>query len=300
MKKKHFSIISGAWCLVTLFGFANFLAFYYAGYKSKSKKYIFIGHIYLVLKLASAVIKLRFFSSLISFLSIAGYFFGIIFAFATIKAFYKRLKLLDLLDPLILNSKIKMIYTLDNQALDEFVKENEHFFEQTKPFSDAATKNNSYSQPYVSKADENEPAPELASDINDDANIDIIVNIIDESGNKKEIHRMNIDNIDLEDSIDITDIKDENEPAPELASDISDDSDIDIIVNIIDERGNKKESRRMNIDNIDLEDSIDISDITKEIIKKAVTDIEKEIKYAFEDSENMVTFSSKTKMKKKK
>ena len=245
MKKKHFSIISGAWCLVTLFGFANFLAFYYAGYKSKSKKYIFIGHIYLVLKLASAVIKLRFFSSLISFLSIAGYFFGIIFAFATIKAFYKRLKLLDLLDPFILNSKIKMIYTLDNQALDEFVKENEHFFEQTKPFSDAATKNNSYSQPYVSKADENEPAPELASDINDDANIDIIVNIIDE-------------------------------------------------------RGNKKESRRMNIDNIDLEDSIDISDITKEIIKKAVTDIEKEIKYAFEDSENMVTFSSKTKMKKKK
>ena len=297
MKKKHFSIISGAWCLVTLFGFANFLAFYYAGYKSKSKKYIFIGHIYLALKLASAVIKLRFFSSLISFLSITGYFFGIIFAFATIKAFYKRLKLLDLLDPLILNSKIKMIYTLDNQALDEFVKENEHFFEQTKPFSDAATKNNSYSQPYVSKADENEPAPELASDINDDANIDIIVNIIDESGNKKEIHRMNID---LEDSIDITDIKDENEPAPELASDISDDSDIDIIVNIIDERGNKKESRRMNIDNIDLEDSIDISDITKEIIKKAVTDIEKEIKYAFEDSENMVTSSSKTKMKKKK
>ena len=171
MKKKYFSIISGAWCLVTLFGFANFLAFYYAGYKSKSKKYIFIGHIYLVLKLASAVIKLSFFSSLISFLSIAGYFFGIIFAFATIKAFYKRLKLLDLLDPLILNSKIKMIYTLDNQALDEFVKENEHFFEQTKPFSDAATKNNSYSQPYVSKADENEPAPELASDINDEMKV---------------------------------------------------------------------------------------------------------------------------------
>ena len=56
----------------------------------------------------------------------------------------------------------------------------------------------------------------------------------------------------------------------------------------------------MNIDNIDLEDSIDISDITKEIIKKAITDIEKEIKYAFEDSENMVTSSSKTKMKKKK
>ena len=124
MEKRHFSITSGAWCLVTLFGFADFLAFYYAGYKSKSRKYIFIGHIYLLLKLAPAVIKIQFFSLPLSFLSTAGYYFGIIFAFVTIKAFYKRLKLLDLIDPLILNSKIKMIYTLDNQALEEFVKEN--------------------------------------------------------------------------------------------------------------------------------------------------------------------------------
>ena len=240
MKKKHFSIISGAWCLVTLFGFANFLAFYYAGYKSKSRKYIFIGHMYLVLKLAPAIIKTDFFSSLISFLSIVGYFFGIVFAFVTIKAFYKRLKLLDLIDPLILNSKIKLIYTLDNQALEKFVNENEYFFEQKESFSNSTNRDNSYSQPYISKADVNDTSPER-----NDNNIDITVNIINEHENKREIHRVNVDNIDLEDLIDIT-------------------------------------------------------DITKEIIKKAVTDIEKEIKYTFEDSENMVTFSSKTKMKKKK
>ena len=140
MNKKHFSIVNGAWCLVTLFGFANFLAFYYAGYKSKSRKYIFIGHMYLVLKLAPAIIKTDFFSSLISFLSTAGYFFGIVFAFVTIKAFYKRLKLLDLIDPFIFKSKIKTIYTLDNQTLEKFVNENEYFFEQKESFSNSANK----------------------------------------------------------------------------------------------------------------------------------------------------------------
>ena len=56
---------------------------------------------------------------------------------------------------------------------------------------------------------------------------------------------------------------------------------------------------KIDIDNIDLEDLMDITDITKEITKKTVIDIEKEVKYTFEDSENTVTFSSKTKMKKK-
>ena len=237
MEKKHFSIASGAWCLVTFLSSANFLAFYYAGYKSKSRKYILIGHIYLLLKLAPAIIKIHFFSPLISFLSTAGYFFGIIFAFVTIKAFYKRLKLLDLIDPFIFKSKIKTIYTLDNQRLEKFINENEDFFEQKESFSNSANKNNSYSQPYISKADVNDPTPEL-SNISNDNNIDITVNIINEHENKREIHRVNVDNIDLE----------------------------------------------------------DLTDITKEIVKKT---IEKEIKRTFEDSKNIVTFSSKTKMKKK-
>mgnify|MGYP003591858665 CR=1 FL=1 len=248
MRKKNFSALSGAWCLVTLFGFANFLASYYAGFKSKSKKYILIGHICLVLKLARVIanMNIKFLSPLLFFLSTAGYFFGIIFAFVTIKAFYKRLSPLDLIDPFILNSEKTRIYSMDNQALERFVEENDYFSEQEKQISNNTDRNNNYRHPGTQE----------------------------EKHEKSNVYteQQNIENND-------------------------DDSDIDVNItfSLIDEYGNKKKIKTLNIDDDNLEDLFDISDIAKEIITETV--VEKEVNYTFEDSENTITFNSKTKKK---
>ena len=55
--------------------------------------------------------------------------------------------------------------------------------------------------------------------------------------------------------------------------------------------------KTLNIDDDNLEDLFDISDIAKEIVTETV--VQKEVNYTFEDSENTVTFNSKTKKKSK-
>jgi DNA uptake protein ComE-like DNA-binding protein len=118
--KKTFNL----WVVLTLCGIFNFILFYYAGIKSKSGKYIKIGHFYLLLALLSLILDLNilFIKNTISWMCFIGYIFGLVFSFKTSAAYTQRLTLLKKLDSDTL--KNKKIYSMDNQTLAELADRN--------------------------------------------------------------------------------------------------------------------------------------------------------------------------------
>ena len=153
MNKKYYSPAGGIFFIFTLFGIFNLFIFYYAGLKSKSKKYIFIGHLYLILAIISILTTrhLIILTSFVSFFKIIGYFFGIIFAAVTFKAFYERLRLLDMIPPATFTEEKKNIYSMDNKALADFVRKYGYY----SPESDNSRHTNN-NPPHSSSAQEKE------------------------------------------------------------------------------------------------------------------------------------------------
>ena len=117
MKPENKNPVYKSWAVLTVFGIFNAALFYYAGIKSKSKKYIKVGHFYLFLAFLSLFINMNipFITNAILCLYSAGYIFGIFFAIGTVPEYRKRLAMLKLLDHDTLNSK--KIYSVNNQNL---------------------------------------------------------------------------------------------------------------------------------------------------------------------------------------
>ena len=116
--------IHAFWAILTAFGVFNAVLFYYAGIKSKSGKYIKVGHFYLFLIFLSFFINLNvpFIKNIISYLYLGGYIFGLVFALKTLPAYRKRLALLKHIDYISLENK--NIYSMDNQTLENLIKNN--------------------------------------------------------------------------------------------------------------------------------------------------------------------------------
>ena len=112
------------WVILTAFGAFNAVLFYYAGIKSKSGKYIKVGHFYLFLIFLSFFINLNvpFIKNIISYLYLGGYIFGLVFALKTLPAYRRRLALLKHIDYISLENK--NIYSIDNQTLENLIKNN--------------------------------------------------------------------------------------------------------------------------------------------------------------------------------
>ena len=112
------------WAILTAFGIFNAVLFYYAGIKSKSGKYIKVGHFYLFLIFLTFFVNssIPFITNILSYLYLGGYIFGLVFALKTLPAYRKRLAMLEYADSSTLNSK--KIYLLDNQSLENLIKNN--------------------------------------------------------------------------------------------------------------------------------------------------------------------------------
>ena len=124
--------VYGLWVIFTVFGFFNVILYYYAGIKSKSGKYIKIGHFYLLLIFLSSFMSSNnlFIRNIVFYLYLGGYIFGLIFAVKNLPAYRKRITMLKQLDHVSLSNK--KIYPMNNQSLENFIQNS----------SSAALKNN--------------------------------------------------------------------------------------------------------------------------------------------------------------
>ena len=122
MNSENKKSVSNLWVFLTAFGIFNVIIFYHAGIKSKSGKYIKVGHFYLLLIFLSIFINLNisFITNTVLFLYLAGYVFGLLFAVKTFPSYKKRLTMLNQMDANSLNNK--KIYLMNNQNLEDFIK----------------------------------------------------------------------------------------------------------------------------------------------------------------------------------
>ncbi len=122
MNSENKKSVSNLWVFLTAFGIFNVIIFYHAGIKSKSGKYIKVGHFYLLLIFLSIFINLNisFITNIVLFLYLAGYVFGLLFAVKTFPSYKKRLTMLNQMDANYLNNK--KIYLMNNQNLEDFIK----------------------------------------------------------------------------------------------------------------------------------------------------------------------------------
>ena len=69
--------IHAFWAILTAFGVFNAVLFYYAGIKSKSGKYIKVGHFYLFLIFLTFFVNssIPFITNILSYLYLGGYIF---------------------------------------------------------------------------------------------------------------------------------------------------------------------------------------------------------------------------------
>ncbi|MCP1225550.1 helix-hairpin-helix domain-containing protein [Sebaldella sp. S0638] len=90
------------WALLTFLGIFNWILFYYAGLDSKDKRYIYVGHFYLIIS-TSFILSVSFnwyiLSLILAFFALFGYPFGILYSFITLSSYRKRLVLLGKLTP---------------------------------------------------------------------------------------------------------------------------------------------------------------------------------------------------------
>ena len=156
MNSENKNPVYDLWVILTAFGIFNTLLFYYAGIKSKSGKYIKVGHFYLLLFFLSFFInsKIPFITNIISCLYLGGYVFGLVFALKTLPAYRKRLAMLKYADNNTLNSK--KIYLLDNQSLENLIKNNSSVPLENNAKTSVFSNSNSFDPAIFSEDNENE------------------------------------------------------------------------------------------------------------------------------------------------
>ena len=158
MNSENKNPVYDLWVILTAFGIFNTLLFYYAGIKSKSGKYIKVGHFYVFLFFLSFFINSRisFITNIISFLCLGGYIFGLIFALKTLPAYRKRLTMLKYADNDLLNNK--KIYLMDNQSLENLIKNNPSVILENNVKTSVFTNSNS-SDPNIFTENEEDEYP---------------------------------------------------------------------------------------------------------------------------------------------
>ena len=156
MNSENKNPVYDLWVILTAFGIFNTLLFYYAGIKSKSGKYIKVGHFYVFLYFLSFFINSRisFITNIISCLYLGGYVFGLVFALKTLPAYRKRLAMLKYADNNTLNSK--KIYLLDNQSLENLIKNNSSVPLENNAKTSVFSNSNSFDPAIFSEDNENE------------------------------------------------------------------------------------------------------------------------------------------------